>query len=343
MAAVLCIFAIWSVNRSNLEFINFKLGLCIPAWNAQVIYMQLPCFSKFVKMYWKYCWKEKLFFSTIFSAYLSLQESNYYMYSFVKCSCSLKQNWYVEVRISQSISKFEVHVTRFDCMFLCRNKKTYLIWSSMYDVPFLLQWKDLEGTNMLPFVTRNRRPGSTTTSSDVTELMSSMKRTSLRFRLMPFKAKCFFVFFIISAFFIYGSIFWFWRENSLTKEDFLGTDKCPSCYGRSLCFELFDSQLELKGLSKMRNSGCDVARTHVLTKTSQDIVKNGLQPKHFKDTSFMFICPSHKLLNRVIERYKEKTTNSVDLEHDDKLQLLFTAKVNSEPLLLQVVYRYLFN
>ena len=259
----------------------------------------------------------------------------------------------------------------------------------MYDVLFLLQWKDLEGTNMLPFVTRNRRPGSTTTSSDVTELMSSMKRTSLRFRLMPFKAKCFFVFFIISAFFIYGSIFWFWRENSLTKEDFLGTDKCPSCYGRSLCFELFDSQLELKGLSKMRaldfmnirnvhlayhkerelnvvlkklahdaelqeidaaicadsfrNSGCDVARTHVLTKTSQDIVKNGLQPKHFKDTSFMFICPSHKLLNRVIERYKEKTTNSVDLEHDDKLQLLFTAKVNSEPLLLQVVYRYLFS
>lgn len=236
---------------------------------------------------------------------------------------------------------------------------------------------------MLPFITRKRKPDSGINSSDltVTEIMSSVKNTSQRFRLIPLKAKCFFVFFILLAIYIYGSIYWAWKDNRLTREDFLGTDKCPSCYGRSLCFQLFDNQLELKGMSKLRafdmmnirnvhlayhkdreinvvlkrlahndeirevddkicydsdrQPGCDVSRTTVKTKTSQDIVKNGLLPKHFKDTSFMFICPSHKLLNRVIDKYQEKTTDPNFMVHDDKLQLLFTAKVNSEPLLLQ--------
>lgn len=238
---------------------------------------------------------------------------------------------------------------------------------------------------MLPFITRNRKLGSGNVSSDVlvTDIMSGMKNTSKRFQYIPLKAKCFFVFFILLAIYLYGAIFWAWHDNRLTKEDFLGTDKCPSCYGRSMCFQLFDNQLELKGLSKMRafdvinvrnvhiayhknkelnvvlkrlahdreikaiddkicedsfrQPGCDIARTAVLTKRSQDIVKNGLQPKHFKDTSFMFTCPTHKLLHQVLDKYKERTTAAHhDLVQDDILQILFTARVNGEPLLLQV-------
>ena len=236
---------------------------------------------------------------------------------------------------------------------------------------------------MLPFITRNRKPGSASSSDDVSELMSTMKRTSQRFSRVPLKTKCVFILLLTLAFLIYGGIFWVWKDNRLTREDFLGTDKCPSCYGRSLCFELFDNQLDLKGISKMRafdfvnlrnvhfayhkerelnvvlkrlahdseieeiddticadsfrKPGCDLARTSVLTKTSQDIVKNGLLPKYFKDTSFMFTCPSHKFLSRVVEKYQEKTTHPVEMEQDDKLQLLYTAKVNPEPLLLQVL------
>ena len=221
---------------------------------------------------------------------------------------------------------------------------------------------------MLPLITRNRKIGSETMSDDVTvkEIMLGMKNTSNRFQRIPLKAKCFFVFLIIFlAIYIYGTTFWAWHDNRLTKEDFLGTDKCPVCYGRSLCFQLFDNQLELKGLSKMRafdvinvrnvhlayhkekdlnivlkrlahdtelndidakicadsfrNPGCDVARTAVLTKTSQDIAKNGFQPKHLKDT-YMFLCPTHKLLNRVVEKYLERTVAN-DLVHDDILQI----------------------
>ena len=238
---------------------------------------------------------------------------------------------------------------------------------------------------MLPQITRNRKIGSETISDDVSvkNMMSGMKNTSKRFQRISLKAKCFFIFFILLAIYIYGTVFWAWHDNRLTKEDFLGTDKCPVCYGRSMCFQLFDNQLELKGLSKMRaldvinvrnvhlayhkekdinvvlkklahdkelnniddkicadsfrNPGCDVARTAVLTKTSQDIVKNGFQPKHLKDSSFMFMCPTHKLLNKVVEKYQEKTREN-DLVFDDILHIWYTAKVNAEPLLLQVKY-----
>lgn len=235
---------------------------------------------------------------------------------------------------------------------------------------------------MLPLITRNRKIGSETISDDIAvkDMMSGMKNTSKRFQRISLKAKCFFIFFLLLAIYIYGTVFWAWHDNRLTKEDFLGTDKCPVCYGRSMCFELFDNQLELKGLSKMRaldvinvrnvhlayhkekelnvvlkklahdkelndidvkicadsfrNPGCDVARTAILTKTSQDIVKNGFQPKHLKDSSFMFMCPTHKLLNKVVEMYQEKTREN-DLVYDDILHIWYTAKVNAEPLLLQ--------
>lgn len=82
--------------------------------------------------------------------------------------------------------------------------------------------------------------------------------------------------------------------------------------------------------------GCDVAKRFVVTKTAQDIIRNGLLPVHFKDTTFMFYCVTHKLIDRVFEKYQETVHWSGELSMDDKLQILFTARVNPEPLMLQV-------
>lgn len=84
----------------------------------------------------------------------------------------------------------------------------------------------------------------------------------------------------------------------------------------------------------VREPGCDVAKRMVVSKTAQDIGLNGLLPGHLKDTTFMFLCVTHKLIDRVLERYKERSRPGVT-RMDDYLQILYTARVNPEPLMLQ--------
>lgn len=84
-----------------------------------------------------------------------------------------------------------------------------------------------------------------------------------------------------------------------------------------------------------REPGCDLARRFIVSKTGKDIAVNGLLPQHLKDTSFMFFCVTHKLLDRVLDRYQEKGRRDGEISVDDKLQILYTAKVNPEPLMLQ--------
>lgn len=238
---------------------------------------------------------------------------------------------------------------------------------------------------MLPFVARNRKVSSTSISGDITadagRMISTLRKTSFNLRHLAFKTKCLLVIFCLLCVYLYGSVYFLWGENSLKKEDFLEVDKCPACYGRSKCFELFDDNYELSGLSKyrtfdmvnirnvhfathkrnghrivlkklahyseiktvddeickdsFRKPGCDLARTYVVTKTAQDIAKNGLLPEHLKDTTFMFMCPTHRLLDRILEKYQEKFRPDGPFITDDYLQILYTAMVNPEPLILQ--------
>ncbi|KAL4220252.1 hypothetical protein ACF0H5_020659 [Mactra antiquata] len=84
-----------------------------------------------------------------------------------------------------------------------------------------------------------------------------------------------------------------------------------------------------------REPGCDLSKRYVVTETSKDIMRNGLLPRHLKDTTFMFFCVTHKLIDRVSAKYKDRHKQYEPLTHDDQLQLLYTAQVNPEPLILQ--------
>lgn len=242
---------------------------------------------------------------------------------------------------------------------------------------------------MLPFSARNRKFAlNSESSSSATEVMTSLKRSTFHLRQIPLKAKCFFVLFVVICVYLFGAIYLTWKDNRLTKEEFLEVYKCPACYGHKFCFSLFDDQFDFTGMSKYKmfdvinvknvhfayhkrkghqvvikklahndeiqivddaickdsvvDPGCDVAKRYVVTKTAQDITKNGLLPRHLKDTTFMFLCVTHKLIDRVLEKYTEKYHWSGEISMDDKLQVLYTAKVNPEPLILQVSSRACF-
>ncbi|KAL3846392.1 hypothetical protein ACJMK2_017389 [Sinanodonta woodiana] len=198
---------------------------------------------------------------------------------------------------------------------------------------------------------------------------------------LPLRGKCFFAFLILLTVFIYGNIYFLIGRNDLTDEKFLETDKCPACYGESMCFALFDNQVDLTGLSKIRSLDliniknvhfakhklhdtklvlkklahddelrtidtklcqdvgkppyCDLARNLHKTSIGSQIINNGLMPAYLNDSSaFMFACPSLRLIDRVLDRYKEKAKRGVTLVRD-KLQLWYTSLVNCEPLMLQ--------
>ncbi|WAR27563.1 DIK2A-like protein [Mya arenaria] len=227
---------------------------------------------------------------------------------------------------------------------------------------------------MIPFTTRNRKLGlSADSDSANSEMISTLKRSTLRLKHIPLKAKCFIITIVLLAIYLGTTIYLSLRENRLTKEEFLDVYKCPACYGHSFCFNFFDNQFDLTGISKysmldvvnvknvhfafhkehnhrvvlkklahtveikrvddqictesFREPGCDVARRFVLSTIGKDISKNGLQPKHFKDTTFI---------------YQEKYKGTI-VTTDINLQLLYTARVNPEPLMLQVVNPKTYN
>jgi hypothetical protein len=73
-----------------------------------------------------------------------------------------------------------------------------------------------------------------------------------------------------------------------------------------------------------------------VSKTAKDILASGLLPEHLKDSSFMFFCVTHKLVDRVMDRYPVVGSKGDHMPLDDKLQILYTAQVNPEPLMLSV-------
>ena len=215
------------------------------------------------------------------------------------------------------------------------------------------------------------------------EVLTAVKSTAFKLRRLRLPGRFKLLLFLVCliAVVIYGKTYVGLGKNRLTDEEFLGVQKCPACYGSSLCFEFFDDQIQLSGISRysvfdtinlrnvhfafhkykehdvvikklgfnseiktiddqicedsFRKPGCDLAQRFVVSQTAQDITKNGLSPKHLKDTTFMFMCPTHRLIDRVLEKYVEKNRGK-HISIDTQLQILYTAKVNPEPLLLQV-------
>ena len=200
---------------------------------------------------------------------------------------------------------------------------------------------------MLPFTARNRKT-VLSSEADTTDMISAIQRTSFRLKCIPIKAKCFLLIVLILTVYLSVTIYFSLKNNRLTKEEFLEVQKCPACYGSSMCFSLFDDQFDLSGISKyemldvvniknvhfayhkvhnhrivlkklahideiravdeaickdsFRDPDCDVARRFVVSKTGQDVSRNGLEPRHLKDTTFMFMCVTHKLIDRMIDR-----------------------------------------
>lgn len=85
-----------------------------------------------------------------------------------------------------------------------------------------------------------------------------------------------------------------------------------------------------------RPEGCDVPRVLFVTDISVVLRKEPLEPKHLHQSVGMFTCASYRLMDRMWTYYRElRRKGSILL--GDKLQVWYTASLNPEPLLLQVV------
>lgn len=111
---------------------------------------------------------------------------------------------------------------------------------------------------------------------------------------------------------------------------------------QKIVFKKLGSDTEIRELDKKickeanRPEGCDVPRVLFKTDASIELRKEALQPKHLKQSVGMFTCASYRLLDRLWTYYKEKRKEDM-IMLGDKMQLWYTANLNSEPLLLQVL------
>ncbi|PVD18343.1 hypothetical protein C0Q70_20892 [Pomacea canaliculata] len=109
---------------------------------------------------------------------------------------------------------------------------------------------------------------------------------------------------------------------------------------QKIVFKKLGSDTEIRELDKKickeanRPEGCDVPRVLFKTDASIELRKEALQPKHLKQSVGMFTCASYRLLDRLWTYYKEKRKEDM-IMLGDKMQLWYTANLNSEPLLLQ--------
>ncbi|KAL5005197.1 hypothetical protein ScPMuIL_018653 [Solemya velum] len=218
-------------------------------------------------------------------------------------------------------------------------------------------------------------------SDNMSQIHFKLAGTAARLRQMSKRMKCFFLCLLFVSIFIYGNIFWYLMSgNHLTTDSYLETDKCPACYGHSMCRTLYDNRVKMTGWSTMRffdmvnrknvhyahhaggkrnivlkklghdkelvdwdericreagrTAPCDVTRMVYRTNTAREISKIDLQPRHLKGLSFMFMCPTYRLIDYALKRYKEVVKPDLVLFRD-KVQFVATAMMNSEPLLLQ--------
>lgn len=104
---------------------------------------------------------------------------------------------------------------------------------------------------MLPQTLRNRRSVSTENLSKQNQ-SSLVKDTATVIKKLPVKAKLFLLCSGLLSLYAYYSIIRSLTTNHLAEDAFLETEKCPACYGHSLCWILQDNQIHLTGWSKVR-------------------------------------------------------------------------------------------
>ncbi|GAB1605372.1 divergent protein kinase domain 2A-like [Argonauta hians] len=85
-----------------------------------------------------------------------------------------------------------------------------------------------------------------------------------------------------------------------------------------------------------REPGCDVARVVVSSDMVTDVRKHELQVSYLAGVNNMFYCPSRRLLDQLLQNYLEKYSYEAPyFLIIDKIQIMITAMVSSEPLMLQ--------
>ena len=202
-------------------------------------------------------------------------------------------------------------------------------------------------------------------------------------RARHFKLTCFYLFFVFVLLYIFGSLYWIISLNHLSDATFLETDKCPACFGQSLCPKLLNNEIEFTGISKFRsfdslntkniyfarqkNAGlllvvkklardtefddvdnkichdagmdnsCDLQTAILRLPIIQTGTKLDKVAKHLQGLTPLFVCPSVRLIQRVIDKYKERTLVE-QIVNRDKVQLWTSSLVNAEPIILQVSF-----
>ncbi|KAH9496787.1 Divergent protein kinase domain 2A [Bulinus truncatus] len=111
--------------------------------------------------------------------------------------------------------------------------------------------------------------------------------------------------------------------------------------GKEIVIKKLATDTELKEMDvrlckdAMRPEDCDIARVIHRTNMAIPFINEPIRPEHLKKTnSFMFKCPSYRLLDLVWSNFKEyKKKNEIFLS--DKMQIFYSALVNPEILMLQ--------
>ena len=84
-------------------------------------------------------------------------------------------------------------------------------------------------------------------------------------------------------------------------------------------------------------AGCDIQQAVV----KLPVVKLGKKveqfAKHLQGRTPLFVCPSTRLIERVLDKYKEKATPG-EFANQDQVQIWTTSLVNAEPIILQVLF-----
>jgi len=104
---------------------------------------------------------------------------------------------------------------------------------------------------MFPDSIRNRK-SATKNNGSMKNIGLVVSDAAHSIRKLPRRAKCFLIVTLFLSLYIYGTIIFNLTKNHLTDDSYLQTDKCPACFGHSLCFALHDNQIQMKGWSKVR-------------------------------------------------------------------------------------------
>jgi hypothetical protein len=165
----------------------------------------------------------------------------------------------------------------------------------------------------------------------------------------------------------------------LTRDSFLEVDKCPACFGFTLCEAAHDGKVRFTGWSKIRlldyvnvhniHTGVvndkvvllkKLGRSDALRSWETRLCLMGRQPSgcnvgqaaasslmasgsrwmtpHVTGLSNMTHCPTERLLDKIMDRYKEKL-DAIDLSARERIQLVTTLMLNQEPILFQTFPR----